>query len=113
LLPTSGFRKKPQTGLVAYPFQLDVTQKEDWQSVPLESCDVGEVDIVVNNAGYFPNRSIDDLDLPTWRKTITTNLDSHFLSAKPTGDRSGRVLHRSQPSSYSSSYSWLSGVLLS
>ena len=44
--------------------------------------DVGEVDIVVNNAGYFPNRSIDDLDLAPWRKTIATNLDSHFLSAK-------------------------------
>jgi NAD(P)-dependent dehydrogenase (short-subunit alcohol dehydrogenase family) len=43
---------------------------------------VGEVDIVVNNAGYFPNRSINDLDLPTWRKTMATNLDSHFLSAK-------------------------------
>jgi NAD(P)-dependent dehydrogenase (short-subunit alcohol dehydrogenase family) len=40
------------------------------------------VDIVVNNAGYFPNRSIDELDLPMWRKTIATNLDSHFLSAK-------------------------------
>jgi NAD(P)-dependent dehydrogenase (short-subunit alcohol dehydrogenase family) len=44
--------------------------------------EVGEVDIVVNNAGYFPNRSIDDLDLSTWRKTIATNLDSHFLSVK-------------------------------
>jgi len=40
------------------------------------------VDIVVNNAGYFPNRSIDELDLATWRKTMVTNLDSHFLSAK-------------------------------
>jgi NAD(P)-dependent dehydrogenase (short-subunit alcohol dehydrogenase family) len=43
---------------------------------------VGEVEIVVNNAGYFPDRSIDELDFPTWRKTIATNLDSHFLSAK-------------------------------
>jgi NAD(P)-dependent dehydrogenase (short-subunit alcohol dehydrogenase family) len=43
---------------------------------------VGEVDVVVNNAGYFPNRSIYDLDLPTWQKTMATNLDSHFLSAK-------------------------------
>jgi NAD(P)-dependent dehydrogenase (short-subunit alcohol dehydrogenase family) len=42
---------------------------------------VGEVDIVVNNAGYFPNRSIDELDLATWRKTFA-NLDSHFLSVK-------------------------------
>ena len=44
--------------------------------------DVGDVDIVVNNAGYFPNRSIDELDLPTWRKTMATNLDAQFLSAK-------------------------------
>jgi NAD(P)-dependent dehydrogenase (short-subunit alcohol dehydrogenase family) len=36
----------------------------------------------VNNAGYFPNRPIEELDLPTWRKTMATNLDSHFLSAK-------------------------------
>ena len=43
---------------------------------------MGEIDIVVNNAGYFPNRPIQELDLPTWRKTMATNLDSHFLSAK-------------------------------
>ena len=40
------------------------------------------MDIVVNNAGYFPNRSIDELDLSTWRRTIATNLESHFLSVK-------------------------------
>ena len=69
-------------GPSAHAFQLDVTQEEDWRSVALESRDVGEVDIVVNNAGYFPNRSIDELDLPTWRKTMATNLDSQFLSVK-------------------------------
>src|ERR1051325_7922587 len=69
-------------GPTAHAFQLDVTQEEDWRSVSLKSRDVGDVDIVVNNAGYFPNRSIDELDLPTWRKTMATNLDSHFLSAK-------------------------------
>jgi NAD(P)-dependent dehydrogenase (short-subunit alcohol dehydrogenase family) len=69
-------------GPTAHPFQLDVTKEDDWNSVSFKSRDVGEVDIVVNNAGYFPNRSIDDLDLLTWRKTIATNLDSHFLSAK-------------------------------
>ena len=36
----------------------------------------------MNNAGYFPNRTIDDLDPATWRKTMATNLDSHFLSVK-------------------------------
>jgi NAD(P)-dependent dehydrogenase (short-subunit alcohol dehydrogenase family) len=69
-------------GPTAHGFQLDVTQEEAWRSVSLECRDVGEVDIVVNNAGYFPNRPIDQLDLATWRRTIATNLDSHFLSAK-------------------------------
>jgi NAD(P)-dependent dehydrogenase (short-subunit alcohol dehydrogenase family) len=69
-------------GPAASAFQLDVTEEEDWRSVASKSREAGEVDIVVNNAGYFPNRSIDELDLPTWRKTIATNLDSHFLSAK-------------------------------
>src|SRR5580698_5607011 len=69
-------------GRSAYAFQLDVTQEENWRSVSLESRDVGDVDIVVNNAGYFPNRSIDELDLATWRKTMATNLDAQFLSAK-------------------------------
>jgi NADP-dependent 3-hydroxy acid dehydrogenase YdfG len=53
-----------------HALQLDVTQEEDWRSVALKSHDVGEVDIVVNNAGYFPNRSIDELGLQTWRNTI-------------------------------------------
>jgi len=69
-------------GSNAHAFQLDVTQEDDWRSILIKSHDVGEVDIVVNNAGYFPNRPIDELDLATWRKTIATNLDSHFLSAK-------------------------------
>ena len=42
-------------GPAARAFQLDVTQEEDWRSVSVKSRDVGDVDIVVNNAGYFPN----------------------------------------------------------
>jgi NAD(P)-dependent dehydrogenase (short-subunit alcohol dehydrogenase family) len=69
-------------GSIALGLQLDVTKEEDWHSVYLKTQELGGVDIVVNNAGYFPNRRIDDLDLATWRKTIATNLDSHFLSVK-------------------------------
>lgn len=69
-------------GPAGYALELDVTQEAQWQSVAAKSLEVGGIDIVVNNAGYFPNRSIDDLDLATWRKTMATNLDSHFLSAK-------------------------------
>jgi NAD(P)-dependent dehydrogenase (short-subunit alcohol dehydrogenase family) len=48
--------KQPQEtgrkiGLAATALQLDVTQEEDWRSASLKSRDVGEVDIVVNNAG--------------------------------------------------------------
>ncbi len=67
-------------GPSGHALELDVTQEEQWRSVAGKAREVGEVDIVVNNAGYFPNRSIDDLDLLTWRKTMATNLDSHFLS---------------------------------
>jgi NAD(P)-dependent dehydrogenase (short-subunit alcohol dehydrogenase family) len=69
-------------GDTAHAFKHDVTSEEDWHSISNKTRDLGEVDIVVNNAGYFPNRRIDDLDLATWRKTIATNLDSHFLSVK-------------------------------
>ncbi len=66
----------------AFGLQLDVSQEDAWRRASLQSQDVGEVDIVVNNAGYFPNRPVDELDLSTWRKTMATNLDAHFLSAK-------------------------------
>lgn len=69
-------------GPTAYAFQLDVSKEKDWRSVSDRSKEIGDVDIVVNNAGFFPNRPIDELDFPTWRRTITTNLDSHFLSVK-------------------------------
>jgi NAD(P)-dependent dehydrogenase (short-subunit alcohol dehydrogenase family) len=69
-------------GSTALGLQLDVTKEEDWRSVLLETQELGGVDIVVNNAGYFPNRPIDELDFATWRKTMATNLDSHFLSVK-------------------------------
>src|SRR4051794_3720885 len=65
-------------GHEAFALQLDVTREEDWRSVAVKAQDLADVDIVVNNAGYFPNRTIDDLDLATWRKTMVTNLDSHF-----------------------------------
>jgi 3-oxoacyl-[acyl-carrier protein] reductase len=79
---TPPFETARKIGPTACALQLDVTREEDWQSVSLKSREMGDVDIVVNNAGYFPNRAIDDLDLPTWRKTMATNLDSHFLSVK-------------------------------
>src|ERR1700739_3564894 len=69
-------------GMRGYGFRLDVTDEDHWQAIAAGARRIGDVDIVVNNAGYFPNRIIDGLDLKTWRKTMATNLDAHFLSAK-------------------------------
>jgi NAD(P)-dependent dehydrogenase (short-subunit alcohol dehydrogenase family) len=69
-------------GSDALGFKLDVTKEEDWQYVLLGTQELGCVDIVVNNAGYFPNRPIEELDFATWRRTMSTNLDAHFLSVK-------------------------------
>jgi NAD(P)-dependent dehydrogenase (short-subunit alcohol dehydrogenase family) len=69
-------------GSTAIPLQLDVTKEENWQAALLKTQELGGVDIVVNNAGYFPNRPIDELDFITWRRTMSTNLDAHFLSVK-------------------------------
>ena len=69
-------------GATANALRLDVTSDDEWQLVAAKSAEIGPVDIVVNNAGFFPNRRIEDLDFPTWRRTIATNLDAHFLSAK-------------------------------
>jgi 3-oxoacyl-[acyl-carrier protein] reductase len=71
-----------EIGSAASAFELDVTKEDDWRAVLERSQSVGDVDIVVNNAGFFPNRSIDELDLASWRRTMATNLDSHFLSVK-------------------------------
>src|SRR5258708_1985427 len=46
-------------GSAARAFVLDVTKEEDWRLITENS---GDVDIVVNNAGFFPNRPIEELD---------------------------------------------------
>jgi NAD(P)-dependent dehydrogenase (short-subunit alcohol dehydrogenase family) len=92
-------------GPTATALQLDVAQEEEWRSVSVKCPDMDDVDIVVNSAGYFPSRRIDELDLSTWRKTMATNLDAHFLSSKyflPAMRRKkwGRFVNLSQKTSY-------------
>jgi NAD(P)-dependent dehydrogenase (short-subunit alcohol dehydrogenase family) len=61
----------------------DVSDPGGWAAIAREAAKTfGGVDIVVNNAAFYPSRPIEDLDLVTWRKTMSVNLDAHFLSAK-------------------------------
>jgi NAD(P)-dependent dehydrogenase (short-subunit alcohol dehydrogenase family) len=63
--------------------RADVSQDADWQRVA-QAVDTrfGRCDIVVNNAAYMKDGTIDHLDYTTWRRALAVNLDSQFFSAK-------------------------------
>jgi len=42
----------------------------------------GGCDVLVNNAGIFPNVAWDEVDLGLWRRVLGTNLESMFLTCK-------------------------------
>lgn len=42
----------------------------------------GRVDILINNAGVFPARSVFELDFADWKRVQEINVDSQFLMAK-------------------------------
>lgn len=42
----------------------------------------GRCDILVNNAGVYPSIPWDELDLATWRRVMSVNLDGTFLACK-------------------------------
>jgi NAD(P)-dependent dehydrogenase (short-subunit alcohol dehydrogenase family) len=42
----------------------------------------GKVDVLVNNAGVYPEVPWDELDLAEWRRVMAVNLDSVFLCCK-------------------------------
>ena len=61
----------------------DVSSPDHWKRIGEEvERHFGRADILVNNAGIGNVAMIDDLDIQTWRRTMSINLDAHFLSAK-------------------------------
>lgn len=72
-----------QAGGKAIAIHCDVSQEDHWNRAgEVVKNAYGRCDIVVNNAGIYPNVHIDDLDLKTWRCTFEINLDSMFFSTK-------------------------------
>jgi NAD(P)-dependent dehydrogenase (short-subunit alcohol dehydrogenase family) len=70
-------------GSSAVGVAADVSTPDGWAAIAREAeAAFGDVNIVINNAAYYPNHPIEDLDLDTWRRTMAVNLDAHFLSAK-------------------------------
>src|SRR6267154_5454941 len=72
-----------RTSTVTLVLRADVSQDEHWHRVAREvDARFGRCDIVVNNAAYMKEGTIDQLDYATWRRGLAVNLDAHFLSAK-------------------------------
>lgn len=70
-------------GSQAIGVEADVSEPAGWAAIGAAAeAAFGTVEIVVNNAAYYPNRPFEDLDLETWRQTMAVNVDAHFLSAK-------------------------------
>jgi 3-oxoacyl-[acyl-carrier protein] reductase len=63
--------------------RADVSQYADWERIARDvDARFGRCDIVVNNAAYMKDGTIDQLDYTTWRRALAVNLDAHFWSAK-------------------------------
>jgi 3alpha(or 20beta)-hydroxysteroid dehydrogenase len=76
---------------------LDVTSEEDWARVIAA---VGDIDVLVNNAGIMRIAPLLETDLETFRKVLDTNLISAFLGMKavvPAMRRGGSIINFSSP----------------
>ena len=70
-------------GDAAIGVAADVADPDGWEAIARAAEEAfGGVDIVVNNAAFYPNHPIEDLDFATWRRTMSVNLDAHFLAAR-------------------------------
>jgi 3(or 17)beta-hydroxysteroid dehydrogenase len=70
-------------GKQAIFIKLDVTSESDWTRVMNLTLErFAKLDILVNCAGVFHDKSIEDTTLEAWRRVIAINLDGVFLGTK-------------------------------
>jgi NAD(P)-dependent dehydrogenase (short-subunit alcohol dehydrogenase family) len=55
---------------------IDVTSEESVRGLVAE---IGDIDIVVNNAGIYPAQKFEEMQLADWRRIMAVNLDGAFL----------------------------------
>jgi NAD(P)-dependent dehydrogenase (short-subunit alcohol dehydrogenase family) len=61
----------------------DVTSEQDWSAVIEKTVSqFGKLDVLVNNAGVFSRRAIEDIPVEEWRWVQSVNLEGVFLGTK-------------------------------
>ena len=61
----------------------DVSRDEEWARLAQEvETRYGRIDILVNNAAYYPHAEIVDLSIDAWQRTLAVNLSACFFSAR-------------------------------
>src|SRR6267378_3629067 len=64
-------------------YQLDVTSQEDWSgAVGAAVARWGGLDILINNAGMFLGKGIEEASLDEWHRLCAVNLTGVFLGTK-------------------------------
>lgn len=72
--------------------KTDVTSENDVQKVIAETLkQFGKIDILVNDAGIFPQVPVLEMDLAFWEKTQAVNLRSVFLFCREAGKAMARA----------------------
>jgi len=68
-----------ESGGTAAGYRCDVTKKEEVSKVVAKVCnDLGDVDLLVNNAGVVPCKTILDLNEAEIRRTFEVNAIAQF-----------------------------------
>ncbi|WP_431270480.1 glucose 1-dehydrogenase [Dankookia sp. P2] len=62
---------------------LDVTREEDWTTaIEVATGRFGKLDVLVNNAGVFIGKPIEEISLEEWNKLVAVNMTGVFLGTK-------------------------------
>jgi NAD(P)-dependent dehydrogenase (short-subunit alcohol dehydrogenase family) len=67
----------------ALAIAADVSSEAGWAHIGERvRAQLGDADIIVNNAGIYPQIALEDLDYQKWRHSLAVNLDSNYFSAR-------------------------------
>jgi NAD(P)-dependent dehydrogenase (short-subunit alcohol dehydrogenase family) len=71
------------SGAEAQYVRLDVTREEDWTSaIGLATGRFGKLDVLVNNAGVFIGKGIEEITMDEWNKLVAVNMTGVFLGTR-------------------------------